>query len=288
MLWMSAPCAASSVHAEPLRQFRGVWLIAPKPHDFFIETGVVTAEYPVLAIDEDGIFRAYRFGTTCASEMTRAASEVERIEPCMRNLRISNVDRLSGLAILVAEGRLVRADAGWLLQPSDTRSLVDAIQNASPSDKRVDKVPYQFTLFVRLFGEPLSASAADNQLIFSSSKQSFSYEFVRVDIEQLVGVGSLLNVIGHPLGQYFRCAMNNIHDVALLRGAERVQAAYNRADQLFFQLLRGKSQEDPSRLQLLRQEASDLAAAFVSRYENDTDLIQRFGVFAKCPERDLR
>jgi len=289
-LWISALFAAPLAKAEPPSSLRGTWLIAPNPHDFFIETGVVPAEYPILVIDEDDIFRAYRFGISCASELTSVTSEVERIEPCIRYLRISDLDRLTGLAIPIADGRVIRSETGWWLKPSEARPLSDAIRNASPSDRRVGGIPYQFALFVHLFGELLSASITDNQLILGSTNNSFAYGFVRVDIEQLVGVGSMLNVIGLSYGRYFRCAMKNIHDTAILRHAERVQAAYNRKDRQFFEQLqlRHSSPEDILRGQSLRQEASDLAGAFMDRYGPELLLQQRFGSFAGCPDRDDR
>ncbi|MDN3543563.1 MAG: hypothetical protein ACK4S6_07380 [Roseateles asaccharophilus] len=287
-LWMSALCAAPLSSANPPNELRGTWLIAPKPHDFLIETGVVSAEYPILAIDEDDTFRAYRFGIACASELTSVVSEVNRIEPCMRNLGISNVDRLTGLAIPIAEGRVVRSEVGWLLKPNDSKSLAEAIGNATPSNQKVDGIPYQFAIFVNLFGEPLSASINNNELVLGSVNKSFTYSFVRVDVRQLVGVGSLLNVIGLPYGQYFRCAMKNIHDAVLLRDAERVQEAYNLSDQQFYEQLRRNSQEDVLRGQALRQEASDLTVALFNRYGREIDLQQRFGAFAGCPDRDRR
>lgn len=286
VLWMYSQIIMPLAHARQPNELRGMWIISPKPHDFFIETGVVPAEYPALVIDDSDTFRAYRFGITCASELTKMVSEADRLEPCMRQLVVSDVDRLTGLAIPIAEGRAIRDNIGWLLKPNHSGILADAITPAADPSGMVDGVPYHFAIFSKLFGEPLLVSVSENSLELRSFKGAFTYSFVRVSNRHLVGVGSLLNAVGLAYGQYFRCAMENIHDPELLNHAERIQEARNRQDKLYFDLLQGHSKETVTHLQSLRQQTSNLTVELFNKYANKADLERKFGAFAGCPHRD--
>lgn len=286
VFWIYVLIMTPLAYAKQPNELRGTWIISPKPHDFFIETGVISAEYPTLVIDDSDTFRAYRFGITCASELTKMVSEADRLEPCMRQLVVSDVDRLTGLAIPIAEGRAIRGNAGWLLKPNHSVILTDAITPAANSSGMVDGALYQFAIFSKLFGEPLLVSVSENSLDLRSFKGAFTYSFVRVSNRHLVGVGGLLNAVGLAYGQYFRCAMENIHDAELLNHAERIQEAQNRHDKLYFDLLKGHSKETVTHLQSLRQQTSNLTVELFNRYANKADLERKFGAFAGCPHLD--
>lgn len=105
---LAAICFAKLAHADD-RNFSavsGTWIIEARYHDQAIESGALMDEYPVLVIDADDNFLAYRLGTDCTEDpLVRAElPEHEKLTHYSQTEAVRHTDLAVAPAILVTEG----------------------------------------------------------------------------------------------------------------------------------------------------------------------------------------
>jgi len=262
----------------------GAWLISPKGHDFFIETGVVTAEYPLLVVDTaNSLFRIYRFGTTCSSDSYILTQTHETKKPCINTINISNIDNLTGLAILVASGKLQNNDDNIMFIPENPDHTKNIIFSPSTSTLNPEKRIKHLTTYIEIINSAFYTIKSKDNLILKSINESKEIAFERVSLNSLINIGSTLNSIGLSYGQYFRCAMKNLANQELFTLTRSIQSTLNEIKSISHHLFTNYSEEKLSLLQNYKQINSDLNLDLHNRF----GFIQnKFGAFAGCPDRD--
>lgn len=262
----------------------GAWLISPKDHDFFIETGVVTAEYPLLVVDTaNSLFRIYRFGTTCSSDSYILTQTHETKKPCINTINISNIDNLTGLAILVASGKLQNNDGNIIFIPEDPDHTKNIIFSPNTPTLNPEKRIKHLITYTEIINSVFYTIKSKDDLTLKSANGGKEIVFERVNLNSLINIGSTLNSIGLSYGQYFRCAMKNLANQELFTLTRSTQSTLNEIESLSYLLFTTYSEEKFNLLQNYKQINSDLSLDLHNKF----GFIQnKFGAFAGCPDRD--
>lgn len=190
----------------------GVWIKSTVDHDFYIETGVVVAEYPLIVIEEGLRFSVHRFGVTCDSDGTTKSNADFNNEYRLRcNLPLSQneSDLLNALSIHVSSGEItINKDSTYNFRLDSNERLNELISASNHYVPMIDGVPFQYSHISTLTSSPVILQISGSSLIVESASSGRRIEFSRVHIDDLIDAGAITYILGLANGRYFRCIMN--------------------------------------------------------------------------------
>jgi hypothetical protein len=284
-------------------QLSGTWLVEAENHDRAIERGLITAEYPVLVVDPDGKFRAYRFGVDCEEDPIARGNLDERAKRihCENSITANKSDQMGGHAVLVTEGDLHQVTPGaWQFLPSSKgRALLDDAADSKPlrDDPLFRGSPTQLAIFIQMMAEPVEIVRDGRRLHMSLAGGKWRATFKQYPRDVLVDAGVANYIIGLPYGQYFRCTLRAFDDdnlnsalkAALLKFRRLVRSINDMAQDRIF----AWSEASKGNKGALPEWETKNRKNYDMRY---TELSQtpamnaaankNFGAYLECPERD--
>ncbi|MBT3067158.1 hypothetical protein [Rhodoferax sp. U11-2br] len=303
--FVTLTCLMLPAHAFKggIESLSGTWLVEAENHDWAIERGLITAEYPVLVVDADGKFRAYRFGVDCEEDPIARGNLDERAKRihCENSTTANKSDQMGGHAVLVTEGDLHQVTPGsWQFLPSPKgRALLDDAANSKPlrAGSLFRGSPTQLAIFMQMMADPVEIVRDGRHLHFSLAGGKWRAVFKQYPRDVLVDAGVANYIIGLPYGQYFRCTLRVFDDdnlnsalIAELLKLRRLVRSINdmAQDQIFAWGEASKGNKDAlSQWEAKNRKNYDMEYAELSQTPAMNAAANRnIGAYLGCPKRD--
>ena len=309
--------AATEDKASDYSKLVGTWIISPQSFDFFIEVGALSAEYPLLLLDEDKQFRIYLLGKDCSTSNGYFPNypyplDMKETLRCASHVPTRQKDLLNTNATLISFGSVQQdAEDKWRLVPEDAgQSMLQRIEafEAYGEVKKAEIFREKYFIWMTSY----AFQVRDNTLEFDPGSLIFS----KYSKDALIDAGMFGFVNLVPNRRYFRCILNayegSISNKAIVSQDElntfrilaRKSYAFHDAEVMLFKaetehMLAQEKDGDASRtginnwneahIELKRQTQT----SYVKYYDEieqhpiyQAGKKKRLGAYLGCPERD--